>query len=56
MVYVTNKFLIMEKATIEYFDKLRYQLVKWMTVGWGLWFGVFIINDYYTNKIVIVLL
>jgi hypothetical protein len=41
----------MESIT-EKLDKSRYQLIKWLTIGWALWYGTFIIKDFNNNKIV----
>lgn len=46
------KFRIMKPTIIEQLDKSRYRLVKWMTIGWALWFGFYIIKDHINSKIV----
>jgi hypothetical protein len=35
----------MKTLLIEQFDQSRYNLVKWLTVGWATWFGAYIIKD-----------
>ena len=44
----------MEISLIEKYDKLRYNTVKWFTVGWTLWFGGFILKDFVINKLVLI--
>ena len=44
------KFEDMEVSLIE---KARYDTLKWLTVGWGVWFGLFILKDLILNKIII---
>jgi type IV secretory pathway VirB6-like protein len=46
----------MKPTIIEQLDKSRYRLVKWMTIGWALWFGFYIIKDHINSKIVFGLL
>jgi len=36
----------MENSLIEQFDKARYNMSKWFTIGWAIWFGSNIIQDY----------
>ncbi len=43
----------METSLIEKFDKSRYNLVKWFTVGWTIWFGGFILKDLIGNKLLL---
>lgn len=35
----------METSIIEQLDKLRYNLLKWTTIGWGVWFATIIGNN-----------
>lgn len=35
----------METSIIEQLDKLRYNLLKWTTIGWGIWFATIIGNN-----------
>ncbi len=39
----------METSLIEKLDKSRYNLIKWFTVGWTIWFGGFILKDLISN-------
>ena len=41
----------METSMIERVNKLRYNLLKWSTIGWGIWFGTFTLNDIIDNSI-----
>lgn len=34
----------METSKIEQLDKLRFNLLKWLTIGWAVWFGSFILK------------
>jgi hypothetical protein len=34
----------METSLIEQLDKTRYNLLKWITIGWGTWYASFIGN------------
>jgi hypothetical protein len=43
----------METTLIEKFDKSRYSLIKWLTVGWIVWYGTFIAKDLINNKFII---
>ena len=43
----------METSMIEKFEKLRYNLLKWLTVGWAIWFGTFILKDSVQNQTII---
>ena len=38
---------------IEKLDKSRYNLLKWFTVGWTIWFGGFILKDLISNKLIL---
>jgi hypothetical protein len=40
----------METSMIEQLDKSRYNLIKWLTIGWALFYGGFIIKDFIGNK------
>ena len=40
----------METSMIEKLDKSRYQLVLWLTVGWAIYFGGFILKDLVSDK------
>jgi len=44
----------METSLIEQYDKSRYNLVKWLTIGWAAWFGTYILNDLINDKFIIV--
>jgi len=46
----------METSLIEKLDKSRYNLVKWFTAGWILWFGVYILKDLASNILILSLL
>jgi hypothetical protein len=46
----------METFLIEQFDKSRYSLIKWLTVGWTIWYGTFIAKNLITNKLIVWLL
>ena len=35
----------METSKIEQLDKLRYNLLKWLTIGWAIWFGSFVLKN-----------
>lgn len=41
----------METSMIERLNKSRYNLLKWSTVGWAIWFGTFTLNDVIDNSI-----
>ena len=43
----------METSLIERLDKLRYNLLKWCTIGWGIWFGTFILKDLINSPAII---
>jgi len=36
----------MENSLIELFDKARYNMSKWFTIGWTIGFGSYILQDY----------
>lgn len=38
---------------IEKLDKSRYNLLKWFTIGWTIWFGGFILKDLISNKLIL---
>lgn len=46
----------MASSIIEQLDQSRYKMVKWLTVGWAIWFGTFILEDMITNKIIILMI
>lgn len=46
----------MENSLIEKMDKSRYNLIKWFTIGWSIWFGGFILKDLISNNFIIVLI
>lgn len=35
----------METSKIEQLDKLRFNLLKWLTIGWAIWFGSFVFKN-----------
>jgi len=41
---------------IEQLDKARYNLIKWLTVGWTIWYGTFITKNLINNKFIVWLL
>ncbi len=43
----------METSLIEQFDKARYSLIKWLTVGWTIWYGTFIAKNLINNKLIV---
>lgn len=43
----------MEKSLIEKLDKSRYNLIKWFTIGWTIWFGGFILKDLISNILIL---
>ncbi|HEY3369292.1 MAG TPA: hypothetical protein VGK10_00510 [Prolixibacteraceae bacterium] len=43
----------METSLIEQLDKSRYNLLKWCTIGWGIWFGTFILKDIINSPTII---
>jgi hypothetical protein len=46
----------METSLIEKLDKSRYNLIKWFTLGWSIWFGGFILNGLISNKLLHILI
>ena len=42
----------METSLIEQLDKSRYNLLKWTTIGWGIWFGTIIGNNFEKGHII----
>jgi hypothetical protein len=40
----------METSMIEKLDKERYNLLKWSTIGWAIWFGAFIFPKEFTDN------
>ncbi len=44
----------MEISLIEQYDKSRYNLIKWLTIGWAAWFGTFILKDLIEDKFIFV--
>lgn len=46
----------MEISLIEKLDKSRYNLIKWFTIGWAIWYGGFILKDLISNKLIQVLI
>lgn len=46
----------MEISLIEKLDKTRDSVLKWQTIGWGVWFGTFILKDLIVNKPVVLIL
>lgn len=43
----------MENSLIEKLDKSRYNLIKWSTIGYAIWFGGFILKDLIVNKLLL---
>lgn len=43
----------METSLIEKFDKARYNLIKWITIGWIAWYGTFILKDLINNSVIL---
>ncbi|MGE5393914.1 MAG: hypothetical protein ACM3P1_04165 [Candidatus Saccharibacteria bacterium] len=43
----------METSLIEQLDKTRYNLLKWITIGWGTWFATVIGNSIIHGHIII---
>jgi hypothetical protein len=43
----------MKTSLIEELDKSRYNLIKWFTIGWTIWFGGFILKDLIRNKLIL---
>lgn len=44
----------MENSLVEQYDKSRYNLIKWLTVGWAAWFGTFILKGLINDKFIFV--
>jgi len=42
----------MESSLIEKLDKSRYNLIKWLTIGWAIWFGGFILKELISSQII----
>ena len=38
---------------IEKLDNARYCLLKWITVGWAVWFGTYILRDLINSELII---
>jgi len=43
----------MGTSIIEQLNKTRYNLLKWTTIGWGIWYGTFILKDVIDNSTII---
>jgi len=43
----------METSLIEKLDKTRYRLIKWLTIGWTIFWIDFILKDLISNKLII---
>lgn len=43
----------MDASLIEQYDKSRYNLIKWLTVGWAAWFGTYILKDLINDKFIL---
>jgi hypothetical protein len=43
----------MENSIIEKLDRARYNLLKWFTFGWAVWFGTFILRDFVQSSFII---
>jgi len=43
----------METSLIEQLDKSRYNLYKWVTIGWAMWYGARIAKDLIDSKLII---
>ncbi len=43
----------MGTSMIEKLEKSRYNLLKWTTIGWGIWYGTFILKDVIHNTTII---
>jgi hypothetical protein len=43
----------METSIIEKLEKTRYDLLKWLTIGWAIWFGTIILKDFIKSPILI---
>jgi len=42
----------METSIIEQLDKSRYNLNKWFTVGWAIWFGTYLVKHLIDSKLI----
>jgi len=42
----------METSLIEKMDKSRFNLLKWLTIGWAIWFGTYILRDWLDDKLI----
>lgn len=43
----------METSTIEKLEKTRYNLLKWLTIGWAIWYGTFLLKDSIQDQTII---
>jgi len=43
----------METSLIEQLDKMRYNLLKWGTIGFGIWFGTFILTEFPFDSLIL---
>lgn len=43
----------MKNSTIELLDYSRYNIIKWFTLGWSIWFGCCILKDFINHPIFI---
>ena len=43
----------MENSLIEQFDKARYNMIKWLTIGWAVWVGSYILKGMITNHLIV---
>lgn len=43
----------METSLIEQLDKSRYSLIKWLSLGWIVWYGTFIAKGLINSKLLI---
>lgn len=42
----------MDISLIEKLDKSRYRLMKWLTIGWTVWYGAYIAKDLINNRLI----
>lgn len=42
----------MGTSKIEQLDKLRFNLLKWLTIGWAIWFGSFVFKNLINQQMV----
>jgi hypothetical protein len=42
----------MDSSLIEKLDKSRYSLMKWLTIGWTVWYGTYILKDLINNRLI----